>query len=204
MFALVAPRPACAYNTLTCTFGFAAFQPHRELVVKAKMECSEFRKLLLPLLSSGPASADVNTTAVPATPPATPASAEDIGILQKTYTTNSKADVWKGAWDADRQPPKEYTNYQGQKISTPAVSHIGACTDGSLWYYRLNTEKEKEMTEDETKKWEQKVKVEATRAKRRVEGGGVKINVTAATAAAPSPAPTSASSASGANHGSVD
>jgi hypothetical protein len=166
------------------------------------MECSEFRRLLLPLLSNGPAGAAADTAAVPATPPATPASVEDIGILVKKFTTKSKADVWKAAWDVDREPPREYTNYQGQKISTPPVSHIGACTDGTLWYYRLNTEQEKEMTAEETKKWEQKVKKEATRANRRVEGGGVKINVTAAKAAAPSPAPPiSVSSADGASQG---
>ncbi len=44
----------------------------------------------------------------------------------------------------------------------------------------------------DAKKWEQKVRKEAARAKRRVEGGGVKINVAAAAAgskAAPAPAP---------------
>jgi hypothetical protein len=51
------------------------------------------------------------------------------------------------------------------------------------------------MTEEETKKWEQKVKKEATRAKRRVEGGGVKINVTAAAA------PASSLSVGGVNQG---
>ena len=154
------------------------------------MECSELRKLLLPLLSNSPSGAVATSAAV--TPPATPAAVEDIGLLQKKFNTNSKADVWKGAWDADRAPPREYTNYQGQKISTPPVSHIGQCTDASLWYYRLNTEQDKEMSEEDEKKWEQKVKKEAARAKRRVEGGGVKINVAAAAAgskAAPAPAP---------------
>lgn len=156
----------------------AVLQPHRELIVKSQMECSEVRRLLLPLLSQTTSPAD--SAATPATPPATPAAAEDIGLLMKKYNMNSKVDIRKGAWDADRAPPREYTNYQGQKISTPPTSHIGHCTDGTLLYYRLNTEPEKQMTEDETKKWEQKVKKEATSAKRRVAEVGVKINVAAA------------------------
>ena len=159
------------------------------------MECSELRELLLPLLSSSEQAASAAATeevqgeeAAPVVDDAAAApTIEDIGLLLKKYNMNSKLDVWKSTvWDADRAPPREYTSYQGQKIVTPPDSHIGNCTDGTLWYYRLNTEVEKEMTDEETKAYEKQAK-RAERSKKgaagRREESGVKITV-AATAAA--------------------
>eukprot|EP01046_Picozoa_sp_COSAG06_P016711 COSAG06_NODE_1114_length_10647_cov_3.831532_3_plen_194_part_00 len=164
------------------------------------MECSELRELLLPLLSSSSseqaassaAAATEEVQGTEAAPVVDDAAAaaptiEDIGLLLKKYNMNSKLDVWKSTvWDADRAPPREYTSYQGQKIVTPPDSHIGNCTDGTLWYYRLNTEVEKEMTDEETKAYEKQAK-RAERSKKgaagRREESGVKITV-AATAAA--------------------
>ena len=57
------------------------------------------------------------------------------------------------------------------------------------------------MTEEETKKWEQKVKREATRAKQRVEGGGVKISVAAAVGSQGIAPPVVASTTGGASQG---
>ena len=51
-------------------------------------------------------------------------------------------------------------NHLGETISTPPDQTIGICNDGVLWYFRLNSEKEKEMTEEETKDFERKAKCE--------------------------------------------
>ena len=57
------------------------------------------------------------------------------------------------------------------------------------------------MTEEETKKWEQKVKREAARMKQRAEGGGVKISVAAAAGSQAVAPPTVASAPSGTSQG---
>ena len=66
------------------------------------MECSDLRKLLLPLLASDPPAIPDNpadpAVPVPAgTAPATPASVENIGLLMKKFNVSTKAEVWKGA-----------------------------------------------------------------------------------------------------------
>lgn len=57
------------------------------------------------------------------------------------------------------------------------------------------------MTEEETKKWEQKVKREAARTKQRAEGGGVKISVAAAAGSQAVAPPIVASAPSGTSQG---
>lgn len=57
------------------------------------------------------------------------------------------------------------------------------------------------MTEEETKKWEQKVKREAARMKQRAEGGGVKISVAAAAGSQAVAPPIVASAPSGTSQG---
>ena len=48
--------------------------------------------------------------------------------------------------DTDRAPAREYKNYQGETIKTPPDPTIGICTDGTLWFWKLNTEAEKEVS----------------------------------------------------------